>query len=43
VDERRTTWVLFGLIPMTGRLAIEEPEQLAACFPDGDTRRGIRP
>ena len=43
VEESRTTWLLFGLIALTGRLAIEEPEQLAACFPDGDTRRGIRP
>jgi O-antigen ligase len=34
VEESRTTWLLLALIALAGRLAVEEPEQLAACFPD---------
>jgi hypothetical protein len=33
VEESRTTWLLLALIALTGRLAVEEPESLAACFP----------
>jgi O-antigen ligase len=33
VEESRTTWLLLGLIAVAGRLAVEEPEELAACFP----------
>ncbi|MGD0547354.1 MAG: O-antigen ligase family protein [Terracidiphilus sp.] len=33
VEENRTTWLLLGLIALAGRLADEEPEELAACFP----------
>jgi len=33
VEENRTTWLLLALIALAGRLAVEEPERLAACFP----------
>jgi O-antigen ligase len=32
VEENRTTWLLLALIALAGRLAVEEPEGLAACF-----------
>jgi O-antigen ligase len=32
VEESRTTWLLLALIALAGRLAVEEPEELAACF-----------
>ena len=34
VEESRTTWLLMGLIAMAGRLAVEEPEELAIVFPE---------
>ncbi|HZL53619.1 MAG TPA: O-antigen ligase family protein [Terracidiphilus sp.] len=34
VEESRTTWLLIALIALAGRLAVEEPEALAECFPD---------
>ncbi len=34
VEENRTTWLLLALIAVAGRLAVEEPDKLAACFPD---------
>jgi O-antigen ligase len=34
VEENRTTWLLFGLIALAGRLAEEQPNALEACFPD---------
>ena len=34
VEESRTTWLLLALIALAGRLAVEQPEGLAACFPD---------
>jgi O-antigen ligase len=34
VEESRTTWLLLALIALAGRLSVEEPESLAACFPD---------
>jgi O-antigen ligase len=34
VEESRTTWLLFALIALAGRLAGDEPERLAECFPD---------
>jgi O-antigen ligase len=34
VEESRTTWLLIALIALAGRLAVEEPEELAECFPD---------
>ena len=33
VEQNRTTWLLLALISLAGRLAAEEPENLAACFP----------
>jgi O-antigen ligase len=33
VEESRTTWLLLAMIALAGRLAVEEPEELAACFP----------
>ncbi len=38
VEENRTTWLLFGLIVVAGRLAEERPHCLAACFPDKTSR-----
>jgi hypothetical protein len=32
VEENRTTWLLLALIALAGKLAVEEPERLAACF-----------
>lgn len=34
IEESRTTWLLMALIALAGRLAVEEPDELAACFPD---------
>jgi O-antigen ligase len=39
VEESRTTWLLLGMIALAGRLAVEEPEELAACFPAAVPRR----
>jgi O-antigen ligase len=33
IEENRTTWLLFALIALAGRLAVEAPEDLAASFP----------
>jgi O-antigen ligase len=33
VEENRTTWLLLAIIALAGRLAVEEPEQMAGCFP----------
>lgn len=35
VEESRTTWLLFALIALACRLAQEQPERVAASFPDG--------
>jgi O-antigen ligase len=32
VEENRTTWLLLALIALAGRLALEAPQRLAACF-----------
>jgi hypothetical protein len=32
VEESRTTWFLLGIMALAGRLAIEDPERLGACF-----------
>ena len=39
VEESRTTWLLLALIALAGRLAVEEPEDLAECFPAAVPRR----
>jgi O-antigen ligase len=36
VEENRMTWLLMALIALAGRLAKEEPEELAAAFPPPD-------
>jgi O-antigen ligase len=33
VEESRTTWLLLAMIALAGRLAVEQPEEVAACFP----------
>jgi O-antigen ligase len=37
VEENRTTWLLLGMIALAGRLAVDDPKQLAALF-DGEAR-----
>jgi hypothetical protein len=32
VEESRTTWLLLALIALGGRLSVEQPDGLAACF-----------
>ena len=34
VEESSTTWLLLALIALAGRLGVEQPEELAICFPD---------
>ena len=36
VEENRTTWLLFALIALAGRLAMESPAELALAFPAPD-------
>lgn len=38
VEENRTTWLLFGVIAVAGRLAAETPSDLAAGFRNGTSR-----
>ena len=33
VEESRSTWLLLALIALAGRLAVDEPEAITACFP----------
>jgi O-antigen ligase len=33
VEDNRTTWLLLAIIALAARLAADEPEKLAACFP----------
>jgi O-antigen ligase len=37
VEENRTTWLLLGMIALAGRLAVDDPKQLAALF-NGEAR-----
>jgi hypothetical protein len=41
VEESRTTWLLLALITLAGRLAVEQPEELAACFPASALQREL--
>jgi O-antigen ligase len=41
VEESRTTWLLFALIALAGRLAVEDPEELNTCFPAVDRPSAI--
>jgi O-antigen ligase len=43
VEESRTTWLLFALTALAGRLASEEPERLAVSFPEGAASFSDRP
>jgi O-antigen ligase len=38
VEENRSTWLLFALIAFAGRLAEEQPQELAACFPEAGAK-----
>lgn len=33
VEENRSTWLLLAIIALAGRLAADEPEEVAECFP----------
>jgi len=33
VEENRTTWLLLALIALSGRLSVEDPGEMADCFP----------
>jgi len=41
VEESRTTWLLLAMIALAGRLRMEQPEELATCFPDAALRCGL--
>ncbi|MGD0521580.1 MAG: O-antigen ligase family protein [Terracidiphilus sp.] len=43
VEENRTTWLLLALIALAGRLVVDDPERLAACFPDLAHAAGFAP
>jgi O-antigen ligase/polysaccharide polymerase Wzy-like membrane protein len=38
VEENRTTWLIFGMVALAGRLAIEQPRSLAYMFAGVETR-----
>jgi O-antigen ligase len=38
VEESRTTWLLLAMVALAGRLGMEQPEDLAGCFPDQASR-----
>jgi O-antigen ligase len=45
VEENRTTWLLLGMIALAGRLAVDDPKQLAARFggePRGQDFKTVR-
>jgi hypothetical protein len=41
VEESRTTWLLLAMIALAGRLGVEQPEELAACFPNQAQRHEL--
>jgi putative inorganic carbon (HCO3(-)) transporter len=41
VEASRTTWLLLALIALAGRLAVEDPDRLAFCFPDNASSRSL--
>jgi hypothetical protein len=43
VEESRTTWLLLALIALAGRLAVEQPEELAAYFPGASSTPATGP
>ncbi len=42
VEDSRSTWLLLAIIALAGRLGTEEPEQMAACFPDCGPRSAFQ-
>jgi O-antigen ligase len=40
VEESRTTWLLLALIALAGRLGVDQPEDIAACFPSAEFHSG---
>jgi O-antigen ligase len=42
VEQSRTTWLLLALIALAGRLSVEQPDELAVCFPASEQRREIQ-
>ncbi len=40
VEESRSTWLMLAMIALARRLAVEEPEDLAACFPAVEPNSG---
>jgi hypothetical protein len=43
VEESRTTWLLLAMIALAGRLAVEQPEELAAYFPGASSTPATGP
>jgi len=43
VEENRTTWLLLALIALARRLAVEQPDELAACFPASSQTPAVEP
>jgi O-antigen ligase len=43
VEDSRTSWLLLALMALSGRLALEEPESLAACFAAGGRSPELAP
>lgn len=44
VEENRTTWLLFAIVAVAGRLAVEEPDELMECFsPEKPEARDAQP
>jgi O-antigen ligase len=41
VEENRITWLLFGMVALAGRLAVEEPDSLARVFPGVEAQQTI--
>jgi O-antigen ligase len=42
VEESRSTWLVLAIIALAGRLQVEEPEEMAACFPDRGSNSAFR-
>jgi O-antigen ligase len=41
VEENRMTWLLFGMVALAGRLAVDDPDSLAGVFSGGETQETI--
>jgi putative inorganic carbon (HCO3(-)) transporter len=40
VEENRATWLLLGVMAVAGRMAVDEPEGMEECFPEGSAVNG---